>query len=88
MNSKVKSMEEARTQALLLLNEYGSCNTPEQRNNFYRSISIFEVVMLISLCQSFTEQPDMTQEQINFLDIIRELEHNLMILYRQRVEAN
>jgi hypothetical protein len=88
VNSKVKSMEEARTQALLLLNEYGSCNTPEQRNNFYRSISIFEVVMLISLCQSFTEQPDMTQEQINFLDIIRELEHNLMILYRQRVEAN
>lgn len=88
MNSKVKSMEEARTQALLLLNKYGSCNTPEQRNNFYRSISIFEVVMLISLCQSFTEQPDMTQEQINFLDIIRELEHNLMILYRQRVEAN
>lgn len=88
MNPKVKSIEEARAQSLLLLSEYGSSNTPEKKNNFYRSISIFEVVMLISLCQTFIERSDMTQEQINFLDIIRELEHNLVSLYHQRVEAN
>jgi hypothetical protein len=83
-----QSSDDMRDHGLYLLDKYGSCLTVVEQQDFCNNLTTVEITILLSLCQHITVQPDLSPEQLHFLQIIRNLESNLQNLYFERVEAN